>query len=153
MILLGTIIYPSMMEYANRLNKTKGESVIITVPNPVFIPEIQFVSDLPKEESVSVEEVSSQEDDLSKFKFTKNLQIGDVDPEVKLLQEFLNSKGFLVSESGPGSPGKETELFGAGTKSALIKFQEANADYILKPYGLTLGTGFLGEGTRSFINN
>lgn len=84
---------------------------------------------------------------------TKNLKLGDNDPEVKALQVFLNNNGFLVAESGPGSPGNETTLFGAGTRRALIDFQEANSQTLLKPLGLDRGTGYVGDLTIDLINS
>jgi hypothetical protein len=65
----------------------------------------------------------------------------------------LNKRGFIVAESGNGSPGQESDLFGPGTAKALKKFQEAYAEILLKPYGLKEGTGYLGEITRNFINS
>jgi peptidoglycan hydrolase-like protein with peptidoglycan-binding domain len=43
--------------------------------------------------------------------------------DVKELQKFLNNNGYLVSASGSGSNGNETNYFGLKTKLALIKFQ------------------------------
>lgn len=43
--------------------------------------------------------------------------------EVKSLQIFLNTHGFKIAESGPGSPGNETTTFGVLTRKALCKFQ------------------------------
>lgn len=43
--------------------------------------------------------------------------------EVKGLQMFLNSHGFPVAATGPGSLGNETTKFGALTRRALCKFQ------------------------------
>lgn len=45
---------------------------------------------------------------------------------VKDLQIRLNSLGFKISDSGPGSPGKETESFGRLTDNAVRRFQTAN---------------------------
>ncbi|MEK7089531.1 MAG: peptidoglycan-binding domain-containing protein, partial [Patescibacteria group bacterium] len=53
----------------------------------------------------------------------KNLSLGAVGSEVKMLQQFLNTNGFMVTASGPGSSGNETTRFGPATKSALAKYQ------------------------------
>ncbi len=76
--------------------------------------------------------------------FTKNLNVGISDPQVKILQQFLNGHGFTISASGPGSPGNETIKFGAATKAALIKFQKAHK--------ITPATGNLGPLTRKTIS-
>jgi putative chitinase len=54
------------------------------------------------------------------------LKKGSKGKEVKVLQGYLNSNGFLVALSGPGSPGNETEVFGPATESAVMKWQRAN---------------------------
>ncbi len=84
--------------------------------------------------------------------FTRDLKLGDSGPDVKKLQEYLNSQGFIVAQTGPGSPGNETEYFGSLTKEALIRFQEAYKNKILSPLGLTRGTGYFGKATRDYIN-
>ena len=66
-----------------------------------------------------------------------------IGPDVKALQQFLNSHGFPVAFTGPGSAGQETTTFGSATKAALIKFQKAN--------GLP-ATGWFGPMTRRIIN-
>jgi len=55
----------------------------------------------------------------------KTLKLGMTDPEVKLLQIYLNTHGFPVSLIGPGSIGLETNFFGPKTKAAVILFQKA----------------------------
>jgi len=75
--------------------------------------------------------------------FTKNLFLSITDPEVKLLQEYLNTHGFPVASSGPGSLGSETTRFGSLTQSALAKFQKAN--------GITPSSGYFGPKTRALI--
>ncbi len=72
--------------------------------------------------------------------------------DVKELQKYLNTHGFIVAPSGAGSPGKETNYFGLLTYRAVIKFQEANASDILTPNGLKKGTGYFGPSTRAFVN-
>jgi peptidoglycan hydrolase-like protein with peptidoglycan-binding domain len=56
--------------------------------------------------------------------------------DVKDLQVYLNTHGYIVSTTGAGSLGKETNYFGLKTKQAVIKFQKANelkADGIAGP--------------------
>ena len=75
--------------------------------------------------------------------FSKNLSYGMSDPDVKKLQQFLNSHGFTVSYAGAGSVGKETDFFGILTKKAVIKLQ---AQYNLPQ------TGYFGPMTRQVVN-
>lgn len=75
--------------------------------------------------------------------FRSNLTIGSLGSEVKALQEYLNARGYIIAERGPGSPGNETNSFGALTKAALMKFQKAN--------GITPASGYFGPKTRAFI--
>ncbi len=76
--------------------------------------------------------------------FTKDLFFTMNDPEVKMLQEFLNSNGYIVSGSGPGSVGNETTFFGYATKMALIKFQNAAQ--------ISPTIGYFGPVTRELVN-
>ncbi|MFH1412953.1 MAG: peptidoglycan-binding protein [bacterium] len=85
--------------------------------------------------------------------FTKNLNLGDKDEEVKALQKFLNKNGFTVAESGAGSLGNETNFFGNLTAAALVKFQESFSEQILSPAGLAKGTGYFGPSTKKFVNS
>lgn len=85
--------------------------------------------------------------------FTYDLKMGMISPEVKLLQQALNSNiDTSVAVSGAGSKGLETEYFGARTLSAVIKFQEKYRNEILVPAGLASGTGFVGSYTRAVLN-
>ncbi|MDE2188295.1 MAG: peptidoglycan-binding protein, partial [Patescibacteria group bacterium] len=54
---------------------------------------------------------------------TETLFIGVSSPQVKLLQQILNTYGYTVAVSGNGSPGHESTYFGPATESALQKFQ------------------------------
>jgi peptidoglycan hydrolase-like protein with peptidoglycan-binding domain len=73
----------------------------------------------------------------------RDLQVGSSGEDVRMLQKFLNAKGYTIAPAGPGSPGNETNLFGAFTRTALAKFQAAN--------GITPASGNLGPITRAFI--
>jgi len=85
--------------------------------------------------------------------YTRNLRQGSTGDDVKALQQFLNKNGFVISASGDGSLGNETTVYGKATARALAKFQEAHADILLTPQGLTKGTGIFGPATRKFVNS
>jgi hypothetical protein len=142
-IFFGTIVYPIIYEEAKESSIQNSSRItrIIKVP-------------MESSPSIIVTPIDSPTtSETKKESFTRNLKLGDRGEDVKRLQEFLNQNGFPVALSGAGSLDKETELFGLGTQRALKKFQEAHAEELLKPLGLTSGTGFLGEDTRNLINN
>ena len=58
--------------------------------------------------------------------FTRDLEFGVVGEDVKCLQEYLNSSGYEIAATGPGSPGKETGEYKTLTEQAVIKWQKAN---------------------------
>ena len=76
----------------------------------------------------------------STAQFTRNLTVGSQGEDVRTLQQYLNATGFKIAESGPGSPGKETNLFGSLTRVALAKWQAAN--------GISPASGYFGPLTR-----
>lgn len=78
---------------------------------------------------------------------SSNLKIGMANNDVKNLQQLLINEGFWEGNGGV------TGYFGLVTKQAVMKFQEANKDEILKPLGLTQPTGFFGPYTRNYLNN
>ncbi len=84
--------------------------------------------------------------------FDHDLSYLMTDPDVIELQKYFNNHGFVLTLSGPGSPGKETDYFGLLTLKTLIKFQEAYANDILIPAGFKRGTGYFGSSTRAFLN-
>ena len=75
--------------------------------------------------------------------FSRNLELGVTGEDVKVLQTFLNAHGYVIAASGAGSPGNETTRFGALTKAALIKYQEAK--------GITPAAGYFGPKTRATV--
>ncbi|HRZ30494.1 MAG TPA: peptidoglycan-binding domain-containing protein, partial [Candidatus Paceibacterota bacterium] len=76
--------------------------------------------------------------------FTRDLTLNTNHPEVKCLQQYLNTHDYPVSSTGPGSPNHETTYFGSLTKQALIKFQQANN---IKP-----AVGYFGPITRALVS-
>lgn len=73
--------------------------------------------------------------------FTRDLELKMHGEDVRALQVYLNAHGFVVAETGDGSPGKETDYFGARTQAALIRYQKAKA--------ITPAAGYFGPKTRA----
>lgn len=91
---------------------------------------------------------------LNAYTFTRSLNVGSEGEDVRQLQIYLNSNSQTrVSESGAGSPGSESTYFGDRTKQAVIRMQNMFAPLILYPVGLTLGSGYVGNSTVSFLNS
>jgi len=67
--------------------------------------------------------------------------------DVQCLQSFLKGQGAEIYPEG-----LVTGYFGSLTRAAVIRFQEKYSADILKPLGLTSGTGFVGSSTRAKIN-
>ena len=88
----------------------------------------------------------------SAFVFTHTIKKYSVDKDIAELQKFLNSNGFTVATTGPGSPGHESTRFGTHTIAALKLFQEAHADEILAPSGSSKSNGQFGPNTIKLIN-
>lgn len=83
--------------------------------------------------------------------FSQDLRKGRFNNEVKMLQQYLNQHGYVISESGRGSPGNETRYFGRKTQAALQKFQleiiqGKNGIIPVEPIGQ------FGLTTRTYIN-
>jgi Putative peptidoglycan binding domain len=76
--------------------------------------------------------------------FKHNRQLYDRGEDIRDLQKFLNSNGFIVTQDSNGLPGGETSLFGKLTFSFLKKFQTS--------VGLP-STGYFGPLTRAFIQS
>ncbi len=83
--------------------------------------------------------------------FNRNLTYGNEGQDVKMLQKLLNAEGFVVATLGAGASGFESTYFGGRTLQALVRFQNAHAVEILKPVGLTVGSGYFGPSTRAFL--
>ena len=79
------------------------------------------------------------------FTFTRYLSLGMSGHDVEELQFFLNTRGFTIASSGPGSRGEETSYFGPATQNALNAYQQR---YSLFADDL----GYFGEQTRQAVN-
>lgn len=80
----------------------------------------------------------------NKYVFLNDLELGDIGEDVLLLQKKLNEIGYILSQSGPGSPGNETNVFGFLTQNALIRFQQEK--------NISPTIGYFGPVTRGYIN-
>jgi hypothetical protein len=87
------------------------------------------------------------------YTFARDLRIGSSGDVVRYLQILLNADpDTRLTGVGAGSPGMETEYFGALTDAAVRKFQSKYAAEVLAPVGLTSPTGFVGTQTRAKLN-
>jgi peptidoglycan hydrolase-like protein with peptidoglycan-binding domain len=84
--------------------------------------------------------------------FTRYIQKGDKGDDVVALQEVLNSDpDTIVTTTGSGSPGNESNYFGELTKQAVIKYQKKNN--LGTSYGFfTIYSGALDDKTRASLN-
>jgi len=97
---------------------------------------------------------SALAEELPNVTFISNLKQGDSGPAVLALQKLLNNDSDTrIAQSGIGSPGQETNYFGALTKSAVIRFQEKYRSEVLTPAGLSSGTGYVGAMTIAKLNS
>ncbi len=120
------------------------------------------VSDLVSQIIARINELKSQLSILGKTTlnqkpsirpiFTRTLSLGMEGQDVMELQKLLNRLGFSVAISGPGSAGAETTFFGRLTTMALTRLQEAYAQEILTPVGLSVGTGIFGPATKAWVD-
>jgi peptidoglycan hydrolase-like protein with peptidoglycan-binding domain len=97
---------------------------------------------LPAVEGVTVSNAAAAAK-ICPANFARNLKFGMTGSDVKELQKYLNSHGFILAKTGVGAPGRETTLFSRLTRQALTKFQKAKN--ILAAYGV------FDEPTRAYL--
>ncbi len=71
----------------------------------------------------------------------RDLKRGMTGEDVRVLQKFLNERGFIVATSGSGSVGNETTYFGAATEAAVIRYQKSRS--------IAPAAGYFGPLTRA----
>lgn len=86
------------------------------------------------------------------YVFNHNLKFGSRGKDVIEIQRWLNAHGFVIAQSGAGSPGKESSFYGSATVASVKKFQEAHFSEILTPLGIKKGTGLFLSATRAVVN-
>jgi hypothetical protein len=97
-------------------------------------------------ESNNLEQVSETVmEQVVSTSFSRNLRVGSRGDDVALLQQILVNEAVYPEKIISG-------YFGNLTRAAVVRFQEKYAAEILKPAGLSTGTGFVGIATRSKLN-
>jgi len=87
------------------------------------------------------------------FSFTKDLQIGDTDPDVEVLKAVLNADPDTeIDTTGFDSSFKQGPYFDSLTKAAVIKFQNKYKDIVLTLNGITSADGLVNKATRTRLN-
>ncbi|HEY4506457.1 MAG TPA: peptidoglycan-binding protein [Candidatus Paceibacterota bacterium] len=132
---------------------TTTDTPVVTTPSPQTITIAELMAQIAALQ-VKIQALKGSGSGLAVAAFVRNLSMGMTGEDVRQLQVKLNANvATRVSDTGPGSPGNETNLFGAKTKAAVIRFQNLYANEILKPNGLASGTGFVGPSTRAKLNS
>ena len=87
------------------------------------------------------------------YQFKKNLYWGmPANEDIRRLQIYLNTHGYPVAATGPGSLGKENTIFGPATYAALVKYQKAHAKDIFPGGKIGNGLGVFGLKTMAVVN-
>jgi ABC-type transport system substrate-binding protein len=122
----------------------------IEPPDNVIATNIEKAKELLEEEGFKVNPETGKREKLVKKKlpplFKRDLVKGDSGNDVRKLQECLAKDKEVYPE------GEITGYFGQKTKQAVIRFQEKYKSEILKPIGLSKGTGKVGGMTRDKLN-
>ncbi|MBT4209549.1 MAG: peptidoglycan DD-metalloendopeptidase family protein [Candidatus Komeilibacteria bacterium] len=111
----------------------------------IWTPQKKSINSYPSLMAAIGKPVETIQDNITTYQFTRDLKLGIEGEDVRQLQKYLNSNGFLVSISGIGSIGNESDYFGSATQAALIKFQQAES--------ISPAAGYFGPLTRGVVNN
>lgn len=123
----GPLTRDALLEYQRAVGLSPSGVVDSATFAKIFLSEIQGTPGYTTESSI----------------FTRDLEVGMRGEDVKALQKFLNTKGFLVAAEGDGSPGKETTYFGGLTQTALAAYQASSS--------IAPAAGYFGPKTRALL--
>jgi len=115
------------------INLSGGSSASST---PLVLSDsVHFGCSDPK--ALNYEKLVFNKQDLCKYpkavSIIRILKYGMIGDDVKKIQEYLNTHGYILVKIGAGSPGHETTKFGPLMKKAVIRFQK---DHKLKKDGI-----------------
>ncbi|MSR76128.1 MAG: PKD domain-containing protein, partial [Candidatus Ryanbacteria bacterium] len=85
------------------------------------------------------------QDNVWCYSFEQNLRVGDKNSSVADLKEVLRREGLYTQKDA------RTD-FDESLASSVTAFQEKYRDEVLRPVGLSNGTGYVGKGTRAKLN-
>ncbi len=78
--------------------------------------------------------------------FTQYMGMGSTGPQVVLLQQYLQERGYFTYP-------RITGYYGPVTAAAVSQWQAANRQYVIDPWGLNAPTGYFGQSSRAFANH
>lgn len=139
----------SRSSVSSRNQTTNQSESVLSNPTPFLSPQetnpkvVEIRSKLQELLNELNKQLAKERGGESVSEFTRDLGKGMKGEDVKRLQKFLNSHGFVLASSGPGAPGFETIFFGNLLENALKRFQLVNQ---IDPV-----SGYFGEKTRNFI--
>ena len=84
--------------------------------------------------------------------YIRNLSTGSEGEDVRALQQFLNTHGYVITTGDDGAPGRETTYFGLLTEAALKRFQCAEQIVCAGDLAST-GFGNFGPATRARVES
>ncbi len=133
--LIATTTAPSSTVSTSALSSTQVQAILSLLTS--FGADANVITNVAN----ALNGTASKPSDTTSF--ARDLELGNTGADVQLLQQFLNTHGFVLAKTGPGSLGNETTKFGNATKYQLIQFQKTN--------GITPAAGYFGPKTRAII--
>jgi hypothetical protein len=130
----------SLMEKKTQTSVTQKSTAVTSVSPLVGVPGVVTTP------SVGASVLSGEA-----VLFTKTLKLGTTGQEVLLLQKFLNTHGFVIAATGPGSSGNETTTFGKATQKAVQSYQ-CQKKIVCEGSQDSTGYGMVGKTTRMHLN-
>lgn len=152
-IIVGAPATPVHHSHSSSISSIPGVTNPITIINPPntstsTTPSIEDLQALIDKLIAQITALTGQPPVVSTSSspttFTRDLTLGSTGADVKALQQYLNTHGFIIATTGPGSPGNESTYFGLLTQKALALFQKAN--------NILPSMGYFGPKTSAFIN-
>jgi hypothetical protein len=130
-------------------NSSSGNSSVTTYSSGGGYSYYSFTKPIVATTSTS----TIMKNSISSNRFIYDMYVGMIHKDVKALQILLNKDlDTVVSRSGPGSPGNETNYFGNKTFDAVKRFQNKYYSDILKPANIKKPTGYIGKFTINILN-